>query len=151
MAVWTDILTELKSGIDGMTAAGIYNYDYDNVDEYRPASKTYPSCMVTYAEEEARDDDESPIDSYNVDREVTFVVTVDDTVTPVDTYMDLVLEDFKRLLDFEHGDLNCQGLVVEKFLTSERIYTHVRARPGVITMTWNFNYRVRASNPAVTT
>ena len=150
MAVWTDIITELKTGVDGMTAAGLYNYDYDNVDERRPASKTYPNVLIEYDEEISRADDESPINTYNVDRVVTFIITIDDAVSPIDTYLDLVLEDFKRLLEFEHGDLNCQGLVVEQYGGETREYTHTRARPAKMTIKFNFNYRVNRTDPSLT-
>lgn len=155
MSKLTDIITELKTQIDGMTTAGGYNYNYDNVDERRPGSKTYPNPLVEYPGEEARDRNANTIDSYAVDRPIFFIVTVsnldkDSNPVAVDTALDDVLEDFKRLLEAIHATLQTKGLVVEDLLEANREYTHVRKRPGVITIQFNFFYRVRRSNPALT-
>ncbi len=149
MAILTDIITELKAQIDAM-ATPTYNYDYDNVDERRPANKTYPNVFVEYPEEEALDRNLNVIDSYSVNREIDFIVTVDDSTTPVDTALDNVLEDFKRLLEAIHPDLQAKGMIVEDLIETAREYTHVRERPGMITITFNFFYRVRRSDPALT-
>lgn len=133
-----------------MTTGGGYNFDYDNVDERRPGSKTYPNVFVEYPEESARDAENNVIDSYSVDRPINFVVTVDDSTTPVDAALDNVLEDFKKLLEAEHNNLQSDGLVVGDLLEAGREYTHVRERPGIITIQFNFFYRVRRSDPALT-
>ena len=150
MSVLTDIITTLKSKVDGMTIVGGYNYDYDNVDERRPGSKTYPNVLIEYPDELERDVNINVIDSYSSDRQMNFIVTVDDGTSPIDTALDNVLEDFKRLLEAEHDNLQLDGLVVGDLLESNRAYTHVRERPGQITILFNFFYRVRRSDPSLT-
>jgi len=150
MAVWTDIADALRTAIDGMTTAGGYNYDYDNVDEYRPASKTYPNVQMIFPVEEARDPDENVVNSYSTDVTIAFKVTVDDTDT-VDDGIDNVIEDFKRLLEAEHGTLCTNGLLIGDYVNSDREYTHVRERPGIVIITFNFFYRVQRTDPSLTT
>ncbi len=150
MAILTDIIATLKAKIDGMTTGTGFNFNYDNVDERRPGSKTYPNVLIEYPEEVERDVDINVIDSYSSDREINFIVTVDAGTTPVDTALDNVLEDFKRLLEEAHDDLQLDGLIVEDLLESDREYTHVRERPGKITILFNFFYRVRRSDPSLT-
>lgn len=150
MPILTDILTALKTAINGMTTP-TYNFNYANCDERRPANKTYPNVLLEYPEELSISEDEAPTDMYYAERDINFIVTVDNfSGDPVDTDLDKVLEDIKRLLEAEHNELNCQGLVVGDFQESSREYTHVRKRPGIITIVWNFKYRVRRSDPAIT-
>lgn len=155
MAVLTDIITELKAQIDAMTTAGGFNYNYDNVDERRPGSKTYPNVMVEFPEDEPRNRNANTIDSYSIDQPISFIVTVsnldkDSNPVAVDTALDNVKEDFERLLEAIHSDLQDEGLIVEDMLESDREYTHVRKRPGKTTINFNFFYRVRRSNPSLT-
>ena len=149
--IYTDIIDQLITAIDSMTVVGGYNYDYDNVNEYDYASMTYPNVKVLLPEEIARDADGEVINSYTADSEITFEVTVDNTVSPVDKALDRVVEDFKRLLEADHDNLQGKGMIVADYLDSAREYTHVRARPGKIMITFNINYRVLKTNPSSTT
>lgn len=149
MSVLTDIIAELKSNIDSMTTP-TYNFNYDDVDERRPSEKTYPNVLLEYPEEIEQEIDGNVIDSYSVDKSIHLVVTVDDTTTPVDTALDNVLEDFKRLLEADFTDMQTAGLHNADLLEASRVYTNVRERPGMITIIFNFKYRVRRSDPSLT-
>ena len=150
MSIWTDIISTLETAIDAMTTP-TFNYSYDNVNENRPASKTYPSVIVNFPEEIARDPDINMIDSYSVDTEVLFEVTVDDAVADTRLYMDNVLEDFKRLLEDEHDNLQLDGLVVGDLISADQKFSNVRQRPGTITIIFSMFYRVKRSDPSLTT
>lgn len=150
-AVWTDIITTLRTKIDAMTTGGGYNFDYDNVDEYRPASKTYPNVQIIFPEELARDPDDNVVNAYSTDIVITLRCTVDNTTTPTDTALDNVLEDMKRLLEAETTTLCNQGVLIGDYTESTREYTHVRARPGIINIMFNFFYRLQRTDPSLTT
>ncbi len=149
MAIWTDIISTLKTKIDAMVTP-TFNFNYDNVDERRAANKTYPNVLIEYAEEIVREPLGNVVDSYSADREISFIIEVDDGTTPIDTALDNVLEDFKRLFEDIHADLQLDGLIVDTLLSSEREFTHVRKRPGKVTIISSYFYRVRRSDPALT-
>lgn len=150
MSIWTNIMNGLIAGVDSMTTP-TFNSNYDNVNEYRPANKTYPSTVIEFPDEFYRGSLENVIDSYSGDVEVLFKTTVDDSTPDVDEAMDDVIEDFKRLLEDEHDALQILGMVVHELEETGREYTLIRKRPGIVTIKFNFFYRVRRSNPTVTT
>ena len=150
MSVFDDIRTTLETAIDAMTVVGGFNFDYDNVNEYRPASKSYPNVLVTFPDEIAREVDGNMIDSYSTDVIVNFDVTVNATPADTNTALENVLEDFKRLMGEQHNSLQTQGMIVAHFIDSVKRFTLVRARPGAIIINFNVFYRVRESNPAIT-
>ena len=150
MSVFDDIRTTLETAIDAMTTP-TYNYNYDNVNEYRPANKTYPNVQLEFPEELGRDPDGEVIDAFSTDVNVSFKVMVDDTTADTVTALQNVLEDFKRLMEAEHASLQTDGMIVGDFIESTTQFTHVRARPGMITIIFKIFYRVRRSNPALTT
>lgn len=150
-AIYTDIIDSIITAIDGMTTGGGFRYNYDNVNEYDNDSMTYPNAKVLLPEEIARDAEGEVINSYTADSEITFEVTVDDTVSPVDKALDYVIEDFKRLMEQEHDDLQIEGMIVADYIDSRREYTHVRERPGKVFVLFNINYRVLKTNPSSTT
>lgn len=150
MAIWTDIIATLTTKIDGMTTGTGFNFNYDNVDERRPANKTYPNTLIEYLEEVIREPLGNVVDSYSADREISFITEVDDSITPVDTALNNVQEDFKRLFEEIHAALQLDGLIVDTLLSTEREYTHVRERPGKIRITSSYFYRVRRSDPSLT-
>lgn len=149
MPVFTDIITTLEAKIDAMTTP-TYNFNYDNVNEYKPANKTYPNVKIHFPDEDKNPDAEI-IDGYWSDVPIEFEVMVDDTESVVRTAIDKVIEDFKRLFQEEFFTLQCTGLLNGDFDSAEREYTHVRQRPAIVTMTFNFEYRVKRSDPSLTT
>lgn len=150
MSVFDDIRTTLEAAIDAMTSP-TYNYNYDNVNEYRPANKTYPNVLVEFPEELGRDPDGEVIDAFSTDVNVIFKVTVDDTTADTNTALENILEDFKRLMEVQHPTLQTDGMIVADFIESTKNFTHVRARPGMINIIFKVFYRVRRSNPSLTT
>ena len=150
MAIYTDIIGELATAIDGMTIAGGYNYNYGPADVFDPASRVYPQVFIRFPEEVGREPEEEVVNQYVADSEVEFEVIIDDTESTADEMMDNVVEDFKRLLEADHDTLQTKGLIVADYLDNVREYTHVRERPGKVTITFNLNYRVKRSNPSVT-
>lgn len=151
MTIKNDITTAIDSAIDSMSTGTGYNFDYDDVNEYRPNNKTYPAVKTMYPTDEYLDPDEQVVDSYTSDLTAIFEVTVDDTVTNTRLYLSQVLEDFQRLLESEHPTLQAAGMIVADLLSDEREYFQVRKRPGKITMEWEIKYRVKRSDPSVTT
>ena len=149
--IYTDIINQLITAIESMTIVGGYNYDYSRVNDYNHDTMTYPAVKVLLPEEIARDADGEVINSYTADSEITFDVTVDNTVSPVDKAIDRVIEDFKRLLEADHDTLQTKGMIVADYIDSQREYTHVRARPGRVSIIFNINYRVLKTNPSSTT
>ncbi len=151
MTIKNDITAAIDAAIDSMTVAGGYNFDYDNVNEYKPGSKTYPNAKTVYPVDSYLDPDEQMVDSYTSDLSAFFTVTVDDSVSPVDLALSQVLEDFQKLLEAKHAILQGKGSIVGDLLNNERNYTNIRKRPGFIEMEWQFKYRVKRSDPSVTT
>lgn len=149
--IYTDIINQLIASVNSMTVAGGFNNDYTRCNDYNHDTMTYPNVKLLLPSEVARDVDNEVINSYSADSEVTFEVTVDNTVSPVDKALDQVVEDFKRLFDEESETLHTKGQIVGDYLDSEREYTHVRARPGKISILYNIFYRVLKSNPSSTT
>lgn len=150
MTIKNDITTAIDTAIDAMSTGTGYKFDYDNVNEYKPGSKTYPNVKSTYAEEEYLDPDDQMVDSYTAELQAVFVVTVDNTVSPVDKALGQVLQDFKRLLEAEHANLQTKGQIVGDLISDEYSYTNIRKRPGSIRMEWELRYRVKRSDPSVT-
>lgn len=150
-AVYTDIIDSLIAAINLMTVVGGFRFDYTRCNDYNHDTMTYPNVKVLLPEEIARDADGEVINSYTADSEITFEVTVDNTVLPVDKALDYVIEDFKRLLEDEHDDLQVEGMIVADYIDSRREYTHVRERPGRVFIVFNINYRVLKTNPSSTT
>lgn len=150
MTIKNDITDQIDQAIGGM-AQPTFNYDYDNVNQLKPASKTYPAVETTYLEEEYDDpDDGQVVDSYSANLQAIFKVTVDDT-DDVQLGLAKVLQDFQRLLEDEHANLQAKGMLVADLDTVEREYTQIRKRPGRITMAWVIQYRVKRSDPSQTT
>jgi len=150
MSVFRDIMDALETAVNGMTTP-TFNSNWSNTNEWRPANRTYPACEITIPEEVAEDPDDSVIDSYSAKTDVIFKVTVDDTFSDVDVALDNALEDIKRLMEQEHADLQVEGMVYANSVGSTKQYTNTRKRPGIITITFNIFYRVRRSDPSVTT
>ena len=151
MTIKYDITSAIDTAIDGMTTGGGYNFNYDNVNEYRQQSKTYPNVKSVYDETEYEDPDDQMVDSYTGYIRGTFTVEVDDSVSPVDKALAQVLQDFKRLLEAQHANLQTKGQIVGDLLSDENFYTNIRKRPGRIVMEWRLMYRVKRSDPSVTT
>lgn len=151
MTIKYDITSAIDTAIDGMTTGGGYNFDYDNVNEYRQQSKTYPNVKSVYEATEYLDPDDQMVDSYTGELEANFIVEVDDTVSPVDKALAQVLQDFKRLLEAQHANLQTKGQIVGDLLSDENFYTNIAKRPGRIEMNWQLIYRVKRSDPSVTT
>lgn len=150
MTIKDDITSRIDTAIDSMSTGGGYNFDYDNVNEYKPGSKTYPAVKTMYPEDDFLDPDDQVVDSYTSELQAIFEITVDDTVSDTRLYLSQVLEDFQRLLEADHANLQEEGMIVADLLTNTREYFQVRKRPGRITMEWQIKYRVRRSNPSVT-
>ena len=149
MTIANDITAYLDTAIDAMTVAGGYNYAYDNVNEYDPSARTYPSVMSSYADESAEAVSENMIGYYTSMLGCAWDITVDDT-DPVDEYLDKVLEDFKRLIIDIHDTLQSNGMIWERPVSYEKIYTLKTKRPGKIEIRWGLKYRVLQSNPSST-
>ena len=151
MTIKNDITTRIDTAIGAMSTGGGYNFNYSNVNEYRPNSKTYPAVKTMYPEDSFLDPDEQTVDSYTSDLTAIFEVTVDDTIANTRLYLSQVLEDFQRLLEADHDNLQDEGMIVADLLNDERQYFQVRKRPGKLIMEWEIKYRVKRSDPSLTT
>lgn len=150
MSIFNAIRTTLETAIDAMTTP-TFNFVYDNVNEYRPGSMTYPNVKVTFPEEIGREKEGEVINSYSTDVVVNFRVMVDATPSDPDEALEDVLEDFKRLMEDQHNDLQVQGMVQSDFIDSVKEFTNVRARPAFIDIKFNVFYRVQKTDPNLTT
>lgn len=151
MTILNDITVQIDSAIDAMTTGTGYNFNYDNVNEYRPDNKTYPAVKTIYQDNDYLDPDEQMVDSYTLDLTAIFEVTVDDTIANTRLYLSQVLEDFQRLLEADHANLQAEGMIVADLISDEPQYFQVRARPGKLIMEWQIKYRVKRSDPSTTT
>lgn len=151
MTIYNDLVTALETAVDGMTTAGGYNYDYDNVNEQKPANKTYPNVILHVGTEEARDPEGEVINAYSLDAPVMFEVMVDTTVSSVREALQQVIEDFQRLFEDQDNTLRCLGLTIGDYGGSQKEYTHVRARPGKVTIQYEIFYRLKRTDPSLTT
>jgi len=152
MTIKNDITTETDTKIDGMTIAGGFNFDYDNINEFRPGSKTYPSTKTEYFEDEYEDPDEQVVNSYTSKLTSIFIVTVDNVTEPnARLACAKVLEDFQRLMEKEHPNLQIKGMIKADLIKSEVFFTNVVKRPCRIEMEWEIMYRVQRTSPNLTT
>lgn len=151
MTIKNDITTEIDAQIDAMSTGTGFNFDYDDINEYKETSKSYPNVKTFYLLDEFNDPEDQVVDSYESDLTATFIVKVDDSVTPVRLALSQVLEDFQRVMEEGHADLQAKGWIYANIASNIRTYTHVRAHPGMIEMQWEIRYRVKRSNPAETT
>lgn len=150
LAIYTQIMDALETAADAM-ATPTFRHNYDNINQHLFKSKTYPSLMIDFLEEEAQDPDNDVVDAYTGFVDVVFMATVDDAVSDVNQYLDEVLEDIKRLMEDEHNTLHGVGMLVADYRESERNYRLVKKRPGQIKIIFNIHYRVKRTNPAITT
>lgn len=151
MTIKNDITTEIDTQIDAMSIGTGFNFDYDDVNEHKPDSKSYPNVKTEYFEDEFLDPDDQMVDSYTSNLTAMFIITVDNVIeTNTRLAMSKVLEDFQRVMEAGHADLQAKGWIKANLIKSERFFTNVVARPGRIEMEWEINYRVKASNPSVT-
>lgn len=152
MTIKNDITTEIDSQIDAMSIGTGFNFDYDDVNEFKPDLKTYPNVKTEYFEDEYLDADEQMVDSYTSDLTAIFIIVVDNIAeTNTRLAMSKVLEDFQRVMESGHPDLQAKGWIKADLIKSERFFTNVVARPGRIEMEWEIRYRVNRTNPSVTT
>ena len=149
--IYRSILTVLEDAADAMTTVSGFRFDYDDINEYKPADKTYPSLMIDLGEESADPPGEGLVNSYTMNADVIFSCTVDDTVANVDTYLFRCHEDILRMMEEEHLNSRNAGLIVADYLDYRIEYTNVRKRPGRIIMRFNLNYRLKRTDPALTT
>ena len=151
MTILNDITVQIDTAIDAMTTGTGYNFDYDNINEHRPGSKTYPAVKTIYLQNDYLDPDEQMVDSYTSDLTARFEIMVDDTIANTRLYLSQVLEDFQKLLEADHANLQDEGMIVADLLNDERQYFQVRARPGKLIMEWEIKFRVKRSDPSTTT
>ncbi len=151
MTIKNDFTAEIDSKIDAMSIGTGFNFDYDNINEFKPNSKTYPNVKSDYTEEDFLDPDEQMVDSYSANLTAKFIVTVDN-VTETDTRLALskVLQDFQRVLEAGHADLQDKGWIKADLISDQRFFTNIVARPGRIEMEWEIHYRVKRSEPSET-
>lgn len=145
-----DITTEIDVQIDAMTTGTGFNNNYDNINEYKPGSKTYPNVKTEYDLDEYLDPDDQQVDTYSSQLTAIFTVVVDNTVTPTRLAVSQVLEDFQRLLEEGHPALQTKGWILADLVQSERVFSNITKRPATITMEWEIQYRVKRSNPSET-
>jgi len=150
MSIVNDITGYIDTAIATMATAGGFNFDYSNVNEFKPHDMTYPNVKTTYLEEDADAVEGNIANKYTSFLLAMFVVTVDNTTTPVDTALDNVLEDFKKLINDEFTTLQTNGLIKERHVRSDKFYSLVTKRPGRIEIQWELHYRVSMSDPTTT-
>lgn len=152
MTIKNDITTEIDAQIGAMSTGTGFNFNYDDVNEFKPGDKTYPNVKTEYFEDEYEDPDDQMVDSYTSDITAFFIIVVDNVVeTNTRLALSKVLEDFQRVMESGHPTLQTKGWIFANIIKSERFFTNVVARPGRIEMEWQIRYRVKRSNPAVTT
>jgi len=149
VTIKNDITTAIDTAIDSMTTP-TFNFNYGPVNVFKPASKTYPNVKTEYDDDEFDNPDNQVVNSYTSTLTAIFTIVVDDTTTPARTALSNVLEDFQRLLEDEHGDLQAAGMLNHDLTTSIRDFSNIRKRPGKITMEWEIRYRIKRSDPALT-
>ena len=150
MSIKYDITSEIDTQIDAITIVGGYNSDYDNVNEHRPANKTFPNALSTYLDEEFLDPDEQVVNSYSGFLTARFKIAVDDTISPPRLALSNVLEDFERLFEAMHADLQGKGQIVSELMEDTESFTNKRQRPGMIDLEFRIFYRVKRSDPSST-
>lgn len=148
--IYQGIEDALVAAADAMTTGTGYRYNYNNINQAVPASQTFPNLMIEFISQVGEDVDDNVVDSYTQNAVVRFVATVDNT-EEVNLSLDKVEEDLKRLMESSHPTLQAAGMLVADYIDSEKEYTLVRARPGKITVNFNIKYRVKRSDPALST
>jgi hypothetical protein len=151
MTIKNDITSEIDSQIDAMSIGTGFNFDYDDINQFKPNSKTYPNVKTDYTDEDFLDPDEQMVDSYSATLKAKFIITVDNVTEP-DSRLALskVLQDFQRVLEAGHADLQDKGWTKADLLNDQKFFTNIVARPGRIEMEWEIDYRVKRSEPSET-
>lgn len=147
MTVENTITAYIDSAIGSMATANSYNFNYADVNEYKPDDKTYPNVKSMYMNAEAQE--VIVANKYTSNLLAVFLVTVDNT-TDVDIGLDKVMEDFKRLFDDEHATLQTKGMVWSQFVGKDKSYNLNKQRPGQIEIRWLIRYRVSMDDPSST-
>ncbi len=76
MTIKYDITSEIDAQIDAMSVGTGYNFDYDNINQYKPGSKTYPNVKTFYSPDDYDDPEDQFVDSYFSNLTAIFVVTL---------------------------------------------------------------------------
>ena len=130
-----------------MATASDYNYDYADVNEYKPDDKSYPNVKSNYMVAEAQE--VIVANKYTANLNAEFKVTVDNTAD-VDVQLDKVVEDFKRLFDDQHETLQTKGMIYSRYIGKEKTYSLNKYRPGSVLIRWLIRYRVDMDDPSST-
>lgn len=147
MTVENTLTAFIDTSIAGMTTASDYNYDYADVNEYKPDDKTYPNVKSNYMVAEAQE--VIVANKYTANLNAEFMVTVDNSAD-VDVQLDKVVEDFKRLFDDQHSNLQTNGMIWERYIGKEKTYRLNKYRPGSVLIRWLIRYRVDMDDPSST-
>lgn len=145
-AIRTALQTRLEDIIDAMTTGGGFNFNYGPVDVIKHASRVYPQVFILFTGEDAIPRDDDMVFQQTNEWEVDFRVIVDDSLE-VDTSMDKILHDFKKLFFDEEANLQTDGQCYADYIGAEREYTFVLKRPGIITLKFNIRYRQNQKDP----
>lgn len=142
----TKITNQIETLIGTMTTLAGYNYTYGTVNQFTPASRTYPAVFISAVTEEVDGDEDVIINEYPK----TAVVDID-VVIQSSTYIDrsafLCRADFDKMFFDNRATLNAQGLVETKYIGSEKEYTLVNRYPVKIKLKYLLHFKVKKNNP----
>lgn len=141
-----NIINQIKTIIPLMTIANGYQYNHGSVNQYDPASRTYPASFLEFPDEEGADEDEEVIERYVTNTQLN-IRTIVPTSANLDQDIQNVISDFGLMFHSNLATLQTKGLIVPDYLGSSVIYTLCTAYPAETITRWNLKYRRQKSDP----
>lgn len=147
MPIPSAIVAVIAAGVDAMSVAGGYNFDYGPVDVVDPTARTYPQDFLGFQ-------DEAPFGTQMAGYQTSAIPLTFTTLVPAadgstaDAQAEKALEDHKRLMEALLPNLQAAGLIDYEPVSATWTPRLVRAVPAELKTVFRLVYRQRRDNPA---
>lgn len=145
-SIITKITDQIETQIAAMTTANGYNFTMGTVNQYTPASRTYPAVFINATEEELNEEDEEIAGFVHKTALLNIEVHLESS-SVIDRMTYLCRSDFDKMFYDNYATINAQGLERAEYISSEKAYTLIAAYPAQITLRYRLHYKIMANNP----
>jgi hypothetical protein len=140
------IIDDIETKIAAMTIANGYNFDYGSLDQFNPASRTYPAVFLKYSEETGLDEDEGSIGFYESMTRMEIHV-IAGANTDVDKHLFLTRSDFQKMFKDNQSSFSGNGMERAEYEGTEQRYNLTNAYPWEMILIYNLYHRRLKTNP----
>ena len=150
--IFTSLISAIETAIGTMAPGTGYNFDYGTIDDFYTSSRTFPSVLVSFTEENDIDEDSGLVDKIALSTPIMFTVQFSSTQTTTsrDDAIDKAIDDFKRMFSVNLTTLQAAGLIRYAYTSAQRRYTLVTARPCEVDIRFILHWRQSRSTPSST-